>query len=47
MPRLSVEVITEAEQYVNAVKDRELNLRGEVSLVSLVTGSIYGMHYVI
>ena len=33
MPRLSVEVITEAEQYVNAVRDRELNLRGETSIL--------------
>ncbi|KAI6656779.1 U2 small nuclear ribonucleoprotein A' [Oopsacas minuta] len=29
MPRLTVEVITESEQYVNAVKDRELNLRAK------------------
>ena len=47
MPRLSVDVITEAEQYVNAVRDRELNLRGGVSLIYLVTGCIFGMHYVI
>ncbi len=41
MPRLTAEMVAESPQFMNAVKDWELDLRGETIQCSCHVASIY------